>query len=161
MGRSIDRQRPYPRLFEPGELDLRPTEGARLRQLARLPLRPATVREERRKESRQVMKKLRAWGTELAARFELEFLSIDPERASVIEHYGVCYEDGAIRIRLRHARTGRLLKESSLVDTLCHELAHLKYMDHGLRFRCGAHWRVWTTPTPATPSGSCSIGSGG
>ena len=47
----------------------------------------------------------------------------------------MCYEDGAIRIRLRHARTKRVLKESSLVDTLCHELAHLRYMNHGLRFR--------------------------
>ena len=61
--------------------------------------------------------------------------SLAAERDGVTEHYGVCYEDGAIRIRLRHARTERLLKESSLVDTLCHELAHLRYLNHGLRFR--------------------------
>ncbi len=81
------------------------------------------------------MKKLRTWGTELAGSFDLKYASLVPERDGVTSHYGVCYEDGAIRIRLRHARTGHLLKASSLVDTLCHELAHLKYMDHGLRFR--------------------------
>jgi hypothetical protein len=53
----------------------------------------------------------------------------------VVEHYGICYEDGVILIRLRHAKTRKLLKESSLVDTLCHELAHLRYMDHSIRFR--------------------------
>ena len=57
------------------------------------------------------------------------------ERKGVTDWYGVCYEDGVIRIRLRNATTGRLLKESSLVDTLCHELAHLRHLDHGLRFR--------------------------
>ena len=49
--------------------------------------------------------------------------------------YGVCYADGTIRIRLRHSATGRSLKYSSLVNTLCHELAHLRHFNHGLRFR--------------------------
>ena len=49
--------------------------------------------------------------------------------------YGVCYADGSIRIRLRHTLTGRSLKYSSLVNTLCHELAHLRHFNHGLRFR--------------------------
>ena len=35
---------------------------------------------------------------------------------------------------MRHLRTGELLKYSSLVDTLCHELAHLRHFDHGPRF---------------------------
>lgn len=48
---------------------------------------------------------------------------------------GVCYEDGTIRIRLFHARTGQPLKYSSLVDTLCHELAHLRHFNHGRRFQ--------------------------
>ena len=58
-----------------------------------------------------------------------------PEQDGVVEHYGICYEDGVIRIRLRHAKTHKLLKESSLVDTLCHELAHLRHLDHSIRFR--------------------------
>ena len=49
--------------------------------------------------------------------------------------YGVCYADGTIRIRLGHARTGDALRYSSLVATLCHELAHLRHFDHGPRFK--------------------------
>ena len=93
------------------------------------------MREALADENRKIMNKLRRWGTELSRIFDLQYTSLQAEREGVTEHYGVCYEDGAIRIRLRHARTKRLLKESSLVDTLCHELAHLRYMNHGLRFR--------------------------
>ena len=71
----------------------------------------------------------------IAARFGLRYKSVDAERANVKSRYGVCYSDGAIKIRLRHATTGRPLKYSSLVNTLCHELAHLRHFNHGLRFR--------------------------
>ena len=33
------------------------------------------------------------------------------------------------------ATTGKPLKYSSLVNTLCHELAHLRHFDHGPRFK--------------------------
>lgn len=49
--------------------------------------------------------------------------------------YGVCFSDGSIRIRLKHAESGRPLKYSSLVSTLCHELAHLRHFHHGPSFR--------------------------
>ena len=49
--------------------------------------------------------------------------------------YGVCFSDGEIRIRLRHVRTGEPLKYSSLVNTLCHELAHLRHFHHGETFK--------------------------
>ena len=78
---------------------------------------------------------LRKQAAVLGRRFALTSSSLKAEREGVNDHYGICYEDGAIRIRLRHARTGRLLKESSLVDTLCHELAHLRYLDHSMRFQ--------------------------
>ncbi len=81
------------------------------------------------------MERLRTAGAELASRFGLRYASLEAERDGVVAHYGICYRDGVIRIRLRHAVTGRLLKESSLVDTLCHELAHLKHFDHSKRFR--------------------------
>ncbi len=123
------------RLFAPEELAFRPTGQARLRALARQAPRLPTVREALADENRKIMNKLRRWGIELGRIFDLQYTSLAAEREGVTSHYGVCYEDGAIRIRLRHARTKRLLKESSLVDTLCHELAHVRYLNHGLRFR--------------------------
>jgi hypothetical protein len=122
-------------LFDPSELALRPTGAARLRAIARRPPRAATARETRREEDRRTIGRLAAWGETLARSFGLRYAVIEAERDGVHGHYGICYEDGVIRIRLRHATTGRLLKESSLVDTLCHELAHLRQMDHGPRFR--------------------------
>jgi hypothetical protein len=47
----------------------------------------------------------------------------------------VCFADGTIRIRLHHAVSRRPLKYSSLVNTLCHELAHLRHFNHGPRFK--------------------------
>jgi hypothetical protein len=124
-----------PRLFPVEDLELRPTGAARLRALARHAAVPATLRERMRAEEREAMSRLRRWGAELGGRFDLHSAALEAEREDVTDWYGVCYEDGVIRIRLRHARSGRLLKESSLVDTLCHELAHLRYLDHGARFR--------------------------
>ena len=71
----------------------------------------------------------------ITRQFGLRYKSIEAERANVTSRYGVCFADGAIRIRLRHAVTGRPLKYSSLVNTLCHELAHLRHFDHGPRFK--------------------------
>jgi len=71
----------------------------------------------------------------IAQRFELRYRAVEAERVGVNGHYGICYSDGLIRIRLVHARTGRTLKYSSLVNTLCHELAHLRHFNHGPRFR--------------------------
>jgi len=67
--------------------------------------------------------------------FGLRYRAIEPERPHVRRRLGVCYADGTIRIRLFHARTGLPLKYSSLVDTLCHELAHLRHFNHGRRFQ--------------------------
>jgi len=71
----------------------------------------------------------------LARVFGLGYRTIEAERAGVRRRLGVCYADGTIRIRLFHASTGRPLKYSSLVDTLCHELAHLRHFNHGARFQ--------------------------
>jgi hypothetical protein len=122
------------RLFEPDEMTFQPSPQVRLRRLAsRAPARAA--RDARWEEDLKAMTQLRRWGSDLASRFGLSYKALDPERDGVVGHYGICYEDGLIRVRLRHAKTGRLLKESSLVDTLCHELAHLRYMDHSVRFQ--------------------------
>ncbi len=100
-----------------------------------MPQAPLSARQRRADEDRAVIRRLREQGAALATKFSLRYKCIDPEIDGVNEYYGICYEDGEIRIRLRHAVTGRVLKESSLVDTLCHELAHLKHMNHGVRFR--------------------------
>lgn len=88
-----------------------------------------------REEDRAVLERLRAHARILAEVHRLPLRSLEAEGPRVKRRYGICYEDGSIRIRLRHARTGELLKYSSLVDTLCHELAHLRHFNHGRRFR--------------------------
>ena len=121
-----------PRLFAPQELRLGRTGRALLAELARVRALPRATRAD---EDRTVLERLRAQASDLASSFRLRLARLDPERYGVVAHYGICYEDGTIRIRLRHAKTGRLLKESSLVDTLCHELAHLEHFDHSPRFK--------------------------
>jgi hypothetical protein len=88
-----------------------------------------------REISRSLIARLNRDAEQIAWRFGLTYRSIEPERANVKSRYGICYEDGVIKIRLRHAVTGRPLLYSSLVSTLCHELAHLRYFHHGVRFR--------------------------
>lgn len=88
-----------------------------------------------RATARGLMAQLQRDARRIAEHFELRYRSLRAERPGVNAHYGICYSDGSIRIRLRHATTGRPLKYSSLVNTLCHELAHLRYFDHGPRFK--------------------------
>ena len=64
--------------------------------------------------------------------------SIEAESERVRRRYGICYADGSIKIRLHQLRADDLLKYSVMVDTLCHELAHLRHFDHGRRF-----WRLY------------------
>ena len=93
---------------------------------------PTPVTESERE--RVVLERLRADARSLAAAYRLPLRSLEAERPQVKRRYGICFDDGSVRIRLRHVRTGQLLKYSSLVDTLCHELAHLRHFDHGRRF---------------------------
>ncbi len=88
-----------------------------------------------REISRSLIARLNRDAQQIAWRFDLGYRSIEAERANVKNRFGICTEDGVIRIRLRHAVTGRPLRYSSLVSTLCHELAHLRYFNHGVRFR--------------------------
>jgi hypothetical protein len=87
------------------------------------------------REKADLWKKLEADARRIADHFGLTYRTIEPEREGVRRHYGITYSDGTIRIRLRHAKTRRPLKYSSLVNTVCHELAHLKHFNHGPRFK--------------------------
>jgi predicted metal-dependent hydrolase len=88
-----------------------------------------------RHANRALMRRLNRDAAVIAARFGLRYRSIEAEAARVKRRFGICYSDGTIRIRLRHAVTRKPLKYSSLVSTLCHELAHLKHFDHGAAFQ--------------------------
>jgi hypothetical protein len=143
-------------LFAPPNPPATPTPVARLRALATAAASSDAKPRSRRDEDAATIERLRSMAAKLAAHFGLRFTAVDAEADGVVQHYGICYADGRIRIRLRHATTGRLLKESSLVDTLCHELAHLRHFDHSLRFRrfhekvLGEARRLgWYKPGPA------------
>jgi predicted metal-dependent hydrolase len=83
----------------------------------------------------EILERLERDAKELAERFRLPLTRITKEDARVKRRYGSCDDRGVIRIRLRNSRNGNPLKYSSLVATLCHELAHLLYMNHGVRFQ--------------------------
>jgi hypothetical protein len=88
----------------------------------------------RRKQDQVVLALLRRHAGRLAEAYRLPLRVLLPESPRVKRRYGICYDDGTVKIRLRNVRTGELLRESSLVDTLCHELAHLRHFDHGPGF---------------------------
>jgi predicted metal-dependent hydrolase len=88
-----------------------------------------------RRTARQLIGRLNRDAERIAWRFGLRYRAIEAERRGVRSRYGICYSDGVIKIRLRHALNGRPLKYSSLVNTLCHELAHLRHFDHGEAFK--------------------------
>jgi hypothetical protein len=86
-------------------------------------------------EKQRLLVRLRSDAAIIAQHFGLKYKAIESERANVKRRYGACYTDGLIRIRLWHVRTKRPLSYSSLIDTLCHELAHLRHFDHGTDFQ--------------------------
>ena len=88
-----------------------------------------------RHAKKELMARLERDAERICHRFALRYRVLEPERANVKRRYGVCFSDGTIRIRLMHATTRRPLKYSSLVNTLCHELAHLRHFHHGPRFQ--------------------------
>ncbi|HIF94553.1 MAG: M48 family metallopeptidase [Myxococcales bacterium] len=88
-----------------------------------------------RRTKKALLDRLEQDALRICARFRLEYRVLEAEHANVKRRYGVCYSDGTIRVRLRHATSGKPLKYSSLVNTLCHELAHLRHFNHGQRFQ--------------------------
>jgi hypothetical protein len=89
----------------------------------------------RRRQFERLMERLRADARVIADHFDLQYKALLIERPTARSHYGVCYQDGTIKIRLNHAVYQRPLRYSSLVNTVCHELAHLRHFDHGEEFK--------------------------
>jgi predicted metal-dependent hydrolase len=87
-----------------------------------------------RKEALALLAQLVEDADRICLRFGLRYRVIEAERANVKRRYGICYSDGTIKIRLRNLRTDGALRYSSLIATLCHELAHLRHFDHGPQF---------------------------
>jgi predicted metal-dependent hydrolase len=88
-----------------------------------------------RRTKKELLGRLEVDALRICGRFRLRYRVLEAERANVKSRYGVCFSDGTIRIRLRHATSGNPLKYSSLVNTLCHELAHLRHFNHGPGFQ--------------------------
>jgi hypothetical protein len=120
-----------------------------------------------RRTRRWFLERLRRDAERIAGRFDLEYRSIDAEDSRVKRRYGSCERGGRVRIRLTHARTGKPLKYSSLIDTLCHELAHLRYFHHGPAFHAlYAYLLDWAReqdiyrPSPRGRKGIATVSAG-
>jgi len=157
-------------ILETGDGYVQPGRSASLWRciLLQLPSEPAQLTKSERDGQQQLLLRIRRDARTLARAFRLPLRSVAAERPQVKRRYGICYDDGSIRVRLRHVRTGRLLKYSALIDTLCHELAHLEHFDHGVRFkafyrdilgyarRCGIYRPAPSRPGPRSRPSSPS-----
>ncbi len=114
------------------EFAIRPQRRANLPRRSQLPAPLDMI--ERRQEEDSLLERLRTDCQPIADAFGLRWSSVKRTRADA-KLYGCCDADGNIRIRLRSRTTGAFLRYSSLIATMCHELAHLSHMDHGPEFR--------------------------
>lgn len=128
-----------------------------------------------REECDGLVERLGADARRIAERFSLPPFALDADRPNATERYGQCDTEGRITVRLVHARTGRPLRYSALIDTVIHELAHLRYMNHGPRWEALYHGMLeWArsegiyeprscaaeppaSPPPPAPSGQLDL----
>lgn len=85
----------------------------------------------------QYLKLVRACAKKVCKKFQLSPRTIrlfdddDPDRRNC---HGMCYSDGTIHLNFRKRRSGRYDPVESAIDTVIHELAHLKFPDHTREF---------------------------
>jgi predicted metal-dependent hydrolase len=84
---------------------------------------------------KRLLSRIRKDGRRIAKRFRLRYLRILQESPRVRARYGSCDEDRVIRLRLYRLKDRKFMRYPILINTLCHELAHLKYMDHSKNFK--------------------------
>jgi predicted metal-dependent hydrolase len=83
----------------------------------------------------QLLARIRRDARRIAKRFRLRYLDVTTEPLDCRDRYGSCDGDRVIRIRLHKLKDGRFMKYWNLINTLCHEMAHLKHMNHGKDFK--------------------------
>jgi len=83
----------------------------------------------------QLLAMIRRDAKRISKSFRLKYLAVEKELPQVRRRFGSCDESKLIRIRLHKLRDGRFLTYPHLIHTLCHEMAHLKFMDHGKEFK--------------------------
>lgn len=87
-----------------------------------------------RSRDHKVLSKLRRDARRIARHFKLRYAKITTETPRTTR-CGSCDENHVIRIRLRVLRDRSVIRYHLLVDTLCHELAHLMHFSHGPEFK--------------------------
>lgn len=83
----------------------------------------------------KLLAKIRRDARRISKRFKLKYLDVTTEPPDVRDRFGSCDEDKIIRIRLYRLRDGKFFKYWNLINTLCHELAHLRHMNHRKDFK--------------------------
>lgn len=56
------------------------------------------------------------------------------EKYQAVVTLGECDTEGHVRIGIRSPKQGKLWNSEEIVDTVCHELAHLEHHDHTSRW---------------------------
>ena len=83
----------------------------------------------------QLLARIRRDAKRISKRFKLRYLDVTTEPPDVRDRYGSCDGERVIRIRLHKLKDGRFMKYWNLINTLCHEMAHLRHMDHSKHFK--------------------------
>lgn len=77
---------------------------------------------------------LKAIAKILADDFKVKYNSVT-ELPNTEEHLGQCDLNKNIAIRLKQYKRNKELKPMTVMDTLCHEMAHILFFEHGKKHR--------------------------
>ncbi len=83
----------------------------------------------------KLLSKLRKDARKIARKFKLKLRKLELEHPRVRSRFGRCDESKTIRLRLHRLKDRNWISYPHLIHTLCHELAHLKFMNHSNEFK--------------------------